>query len=190
MLSLLRLVLDTTDKAIIALPVSSSRVAERMCEVSGATLVWTKLSTPHLMEVASTPGIDFAASQEGGYIFPAFLPAYDGVATFVKTLGLLAASDQRLSDVVSDLPRIHIAHESVVTPWEKKGAVMRTIVEKTKDHEHVLVDGVKVLYDDGWVLVLPDPEEPITHIWAESRSDADARVLAKEYVRRIRQMLR
>ncbi|MDP9073123.1 MAG: sugar phosphate nucleotidyltransferase, partial [Actinomycetota bacterium] len=190
MLSLLRLVLDTTDKAIIALPVSSSRVAEKMCEESGATLVWTKLSTPHLMEVASTPGIDFAASQEGGYIFPAFLPAYDGVATFVKTLGLLAASGQRLSDVVSDLPRIHITHESVVTPWEKKGAVMRTIVEKTKDHEHVLVDGVKVLYDEGWALVLPDPEEPITHVWAESRSDADARVLAKEYVRRIRQMLR
>ena len=190
LLALLRLVLDTTEKPTIALPVSSSRAAEAMCEAAGATLIWTKLSTPHLMEVASTPGIDFAASQEGGYIFPAFLPAYDGVATFVMTLGLLATSGQRLSRVVSKLPRVHIAHESVVTPWEKKGQVMRMIVERTKDNDHILVDGVKVLYEDSWALVLPDPEEPLTHVWAEAASDADARVLAQEYVRRIRQMLR
>ena len=190
LLALLRLVLETIEKPTIALPVSASRVAEAMCEAAGATLIHTKLSTPHLMEVASTPGVDFAASQEGGYIFPAFLPAYDGVATFVKTLGLLASSGRRLSRVVSELPRVHIAHERVVTPWEKKGSVMRLIVEQTKDREHVLVDGVKILYDDGWALVLPDPEEPITHVWAEAAGDADARVRAQEYARRIRQMVR
>jgi mannose-1-phosphate guanylyltransferase/phosphomannomutase len=161
-----------------------------MCEQAGATLIWTKLSTPHLMEIASTPGVDFAASQEGGYIFPAFLPAYDAVATFAKVLGLLAISGQRLSKVVSALPRVHIAHESVVTPWEQKGAVMRTLVELIKDRDLVLVDGVKVIHDDGWALVLPDPEEPVTHVWAEGASDADARMLAQEYARRLRQLLR
>jgi mannose-1-phosphate guanylyltransferase/phosphomannomutase len=190
LLSLLQLVLGTTDKATVALPVSSSRVAESMCQAAGATLIPTKLSTPHLMEVASQPGVDFAASQEGGFIFPAFLPAYDGIATFVKTLGLLAASGRRLSRVVSGLPRVHIAHESVVTPWEKKGSVMRLVVEQTKDHQHDLVDGVKVHYDDGWALVVPDPEEPITHVWAEAGSDGDARSRALEYARRIRQMIR
>jgi mannose-1-phosphate guanylyltransferase/phosphomannomutase len=142
------------------------------------------------MEVASLPGIDFAASQEGGFIFPAFLPAYDGVATFVKTLALLATSGRRLSRVVSALPRVNIAHESVVTPWEKKGSVMRLVVEQTKDRDHELVDGVKVLYEDGWALVVPDPEEPLTHVWAEAATDADARIRAQEYARRIRQMVR
>jgi mannose-1-phosphate guanylyltransferase/phosphomannomutase len=77
-----------------------------------------------------------------------------------------------------------------VTPWEQKGLVMRTIVERTKEREHLLVDGVKVLHDDGWALVVPDPEEPITHVWAEAKSDAEARMRAQEYARRIRQMLR
>jgi mannose-1-phosphate guanylyltransferase / phosphomannomutase len=190
MLALLRLVLMTSDKPTVALPVAAPRVVEAMCEQAGAELVWTKLSTPHLMEIASTPGVDFAASQEGGYIFPSFLPAYDAVATFVQTLGLLAASGQRLSKVVSTLPRLHIAHESVVTPWEQKGLVMRTLVEQIKNRELILVDGVKVIHDEGWALVLPDPEEPVTHAWAEAATDADARVLAQEYARRIRQMLR
>jgi mannose-1-phosphate guanylyltransferase/phosphomannomutase len=190
LLALLELVLGTTDKATVALPVSSSRVAAAMCRAAGATLIQTKLSTPHLMEVASMAGVDFAASQEGGFIFPSFLPAYDGVATFVKTLGLLAASGRRLSRVVSGLPRVHIAHESVVTPWEKKGSVMRLVVEQTKDREHELVDGVKVLYEDGWALVVPDPEEPLTHVWAEAATDADAKTRAQEHARRIRQMIR
>ncbi len=190
LLALLRLVLDTSDKPTVALPVSSTRAVEDMCDQASATLIWTKLSTSHLMEVAATPGVDFAGSQEGGYIFPSFLPAYDAVATCVKTLELLALSHRRLSKVVASLPRVHIVHESVVTPWEQKGLVMRTLVERTKDREMVLVDGVKILHDDGWALVLPDPEEPITHVWAEASSDAEARSLAQDYARRIRQMLR
>ena len=42
---------------------------------------------PHLMEVASTGGVTFAASQMGGFIFPRFLPAFDAVATLVHLLG-------------------------------------------------------------------------------------------------------
>ncbi|HEX3540686.1 MAG TPA: sugar phosphate nucleotidyltransferase [Acidimicrobiales bacterium] len=190
LLAILQLVLETTPKPTVALPVSASRVATAMCEAAGATLIATKLSTAHLMEVASQPGVDFAASQEGGFIFPAFLPAYDAVATFAKILGLLTASRRRLSRLVAGLPRVHIAHESVVTPWDKKGLVMRRIVEQTKDQEQELVDGVKVLYDDGWVLVLPDPEETTSHVWAEAATDADARSRAQEFARRIRQTVR
>jgi mannose-1-phosphate guanylyltransferase/phosphomannomutase len=53
-----------------------------------------------------------------------------------------------------------------------------------------LVDGVKVVEEDGWALVLPDPEEPLTHVWAEADSDAAAEARAKEYVVRLEQLLR
>jgi mannose-1-phosphate guanylyltransferase/phosphomannomutase len=68
--------------------------------------------------------------------------------------------------------------------------VMRTLMEQSKDRRVVLVDGVKVIHDDGWALALPDPEEPVTHIWAEAASGEAARRLAEEYARRIRQMVR
>jgi mannose-1-phosphate guanylyltransferase/phosphomannomutase len=83
-----------------------------------------------------------------------------------------------------------MVHEVVITPWEQKGTVMRTLVEQTQGRDVDLIDGVKVYHDSGWVLVLPDPEEPVTHIWAEGDDGADARTLAQEYARRIRQMLR
>jgi mannose-1-phosphate guanylyltransferase/phosphomannomutase len=195
LMALLHLVLAVADRRggpppTVALPVSVCRAAEAMCDDAGATLLWTKLSTPHLMEVASSPGVRFAASQEGGYIFPAFLPAYDAVATLVETLALLASTGSPLSQVVGRLPPVRVAHEAVVTPWEKKGLVMRMVMDWAKDRDVLLVDGVKVLHDDGWALVFPDPEEPLTHVWAEAATDADGRARAQEYARRIRNLLR
>ncbi len=54
----------------------------------------------------------------------------------------------------------------------------------------VLIDGVKVLHDNAWVLALPDPEEAITHVYAEAATDSEAQRLAREYVLRIRQLVR
>jgi mannose-1-phosphate guanylyltransferase/phosphomannomutase len=186
LLTLLTLVVEANPGCRIALPVAASREAERIAAARGVEIEWTKLSAAHLMEVASTGEVVFAGSQERGFIWPDFLPAYDGTATLLKLMDLLARTGRTLSSVTRGLARVHIAHEGVATPWERKGAVMREMVERSKGRELVLVDGVKILHGDGWALVLPDPEEPIVHVWAEAGSDHEARQLAAEYARRIR----
>jgi len=187
LLALCDLVTEAHPGARVALPVSVSRAAEEIVAARGATIVWTKLSAAHLMEVASRGDVTFAASQEGGFIWPDFLPAYDAVATLVRVLDLLARTGRSLADTADAMPATHLAHEEVPVPWERKGAVMRETVERAKGRELVLVDGVKILHDAGWALVLPDPEHPTVHVWAEGASGADAERLAAEYARRIHQ---
>jgi len=190
LLALVCLVAESIDGARIALPVSVTEAAERLAVERGAEIVWTKRSDAHLMEVASEGKVSFAASAHGGFIWPDFLPAYDATATLAKLLDLLVASGRTLSSVVATLPRVHLAHETVPTPWERKGAVMRELVERESERDLLLVDGVKVLRADGWALVLPDPEEALTHVWAESDGENAARQLAQEYARAIRQAIR
>jgi mannose-1-phosphate guanylyltransferase/phosphomannomutase len=67
--------------------------------------------------------------------------------------------------------------------------VMRTMLESVASEDVVLVDGVKVLEEDGWALIVPDPQEPWTHVWAEGQSDVEARARAHEYTVRIRRVL-
>jgi mannose-1-phosphate guanylyltransferase/phosphomannomutase len=190
LLAYVTLVSGHLDDRCIAVPLSATSHVDRLAADQGAEVVRTKLSTASLMETASDPSVGFAASTDGGFILPAFLPAFDAAAAMVKLLELLALEGIALSKVVEGLPTVHIHHETVVTPWEQKGTVMRTLVELSKDREVDLIDGVKVRHDDGWALALPDPEEPITHIWAEAATDSAARRLAQEYARRIRQLLR
>jgi mannose-1-phosphate guanylyltransferase/phosphomannomutase len=190
LLVLVTLVCRSRAGARLALPVSVSREAERIAETHGARITWTKLSAAHLMEVAGQGGIDFAASQEGGFIWPDVIPAYDAVATLLHLLDLLVRVDEKLSDVSAAIPPIFVAHEEVPTPWDSKGAVMREIVERSKGEELVLVDGVKIIRPEGWVLVLPDPELPSTHVWAEGDTDLEARRLVAVQAGRIAEIAR
>jgi mannose-1-phosphate guanylyltransferase/phosphomannomutase len=190
LLALLTLVSGHLLGDTVALPVTVTSHAEAIASEHGVRVRRTKLATSALMDAASEPGVGFSGSTDGGFILPGFLPAFDAAANLVKVLELLARTGERLSTVVGRLPRTHVAHETVVTPWEQKGMIMRSLVEMSKDRDVQLIDGVKVRHDDGWALALPDPEEPVTHVWAEAATDAEAKALVKEYARRIRQLLR
>jgi mannose-1-phosphate guanylyltransferase/phosphomannomutase len=67
---------------------------------------------------------------------------------------------------------------------------MRELVERPPAGEVVLIDGVKVVGSDGWTLLVPDPEEPVTHVWAEADSGDAATRLALGQADTIRQALR
>jgi mannose-1-phosphate guanylyltransferase/phosphomannomutase len=189
LLAYVELVSDHLLGDTIALPVNTTRCARDIAMAHGVHVVPTKLSTPALMAAANDPGVGFAADGSGGYILPGFLPAFDGAAALLKMLDLLARSHRSLSAVIDGLPKVHLVHETVVTPWEQKGMVMRSLMEMGSRNVE-LVDGVKINHQNGWMLALPDPEDPVTHIWAEAGTDAEARQLAQEYARRIRQLVR
>ncbi len=104
----------------VALPVNVTSAADGILEQHGIQVVWTKLSSAALMDAATEPGVGFAGNQNGNFILPGFMPGFDAAATFVKVLDLLAFHDVRLSDVVESLPRVHVVHETVVTPGTRR----------------------------------------------------------------------
>ena len=190
LLALVKLVCEQRPGSRLALPVSVSREAERLGQRNGAPITWTKLSAAHLMEVAGSGEVDFAASQEGGFIWPAFLPrtTRSPRSCTCSTCSRRAAARCRRSS--PRCPQTHVAHDIVPTPWERKGTVMRGVMERAKDFPTVLVDGVKIVYPEGWALVLPDPELAITHVWAEGASDVEARRLVAIHAGQVAELTR
>ena len=96
-----------------------------------------------------------------------------------------------MAEIVAATPLMPIVHQEVATPLEHKGLIMRTLMEQLTDEgvDLVLVDGIKVVSDQGWTLVVPDPEDPVTHVWAEGSDRAESEALASSYVERITRML-
>ena len=43
------------------------------------------------------------------------------------------------------------------------------------------MDGIKVFEPEGWVQVLPDPDEPVFHVYAEGESLEDSHRLEEKY---------
>jgi mannose-1-phosphate guanylyltransferase/phosphomannomutase len=190
LLALVALRAPSLDGSRVAIPVSASSRVTALVESLGGSVILTPTSTAGIMAAAGDPFVALAGNTDGRMVVPGFMPAFDAAATFLSLLELLATSSRSLADVIDDLPPVHMVERQVVTPWEQKGSVMRILVEQSKDREVDLVDGVRIRHDDGWALVLPDPEEPTTAVIAEADSETAASRLADEYVRRIEQLIR
>jgi len=157
----------------VALPVTTTRVAEDVCHYHGVQVDWTPTSLHGLYEAAAGKDVIFAADGKGGFVVPGFSRSIDGIAAFAQLLGLVARTRLTLSQIKARIPEANLLKRSMPTPWAAKGMVMRTVVEAAGDHDMDTTDGVRVIEPGrGWILVLPDPSEAVTHLWAEGK-DAD-----------------
>jgi len=176
LLAVLDLVAAERRRGRVALPVTTTRVAEQVCRFHGVQVTWTPTSMDALTKAAAADDVIFAADGRGGFVVPEFARTIDGLAIFVRLLGLVARTRLTLSQIDARIPAAHLLRRSVPTPWAAKGGVMRTIVESATDQDLELdtTDGVRVIEQGrGWALVLPDPSDAVTHLWAEG-DDADS----------------
>jgi mannose-1-phosphate guanylyltransferase / phosphomannomutase len=189
LLLFLRLIGSNGRRGKLAFPITVTSQVDRLLEGSGLEVVRTPASLADLTKAAAEDGVIFAGAVGGGYVFPEFLPAYDAVASLCKLLELFAPVRRPLSELVADLPAPTLVHRQLPCPWAMKGIVMRLLTERLRDRELDLLDGIKVFDRRGWAQVLPDPDEPLIHIYAEGRTEEDSKVLEDEYHRMVEEIL-
>jgi mannose-1-phosphate guanylyltransferase/phosphomannomutase len=181
LLLFLRLIGSNGRHGKLAFPITVTSQVDRLLEGSGLEVVRTPASLGDLTKAAAEDGVIFAGAVGGGYVFPEFLPAYDATASLCKLLELLAPVRRPLSELVADLPAPTLVHRQLACPWALKGVVMRLLTERLRDRELDLTDGIKVFGERGWAQILPDPDEPIVHIYAEGATVDDSKALEAEF---------
>jgi mannose-1-phosphate guanylyltransferase / phosphomannomutase len=189
LLLFLRLIGSNGRRGKLAFPITVTSQVDRLLEGSGLEVVRTPASLAELTKAAAEDGVIFAGAVGGGYVFPEFLPAYDAIASLCKLLELLAPVRGPLSDLVADLPKPTLVHRQLPCPWALKGVVMRVLTERLRDQRTDLLDGIKVFDERGWAQVLPDPDEPLVHIYAEGRTEEDSKALEEEYRRMVEEIM-
>lgn len=175
-----RLLFQAHGGGIIAVPVTAPSIFERIATKHGGEIVRTKINPYSQMEAALMDGVLMSTDGEGGFIFPSFHPGMDAMFTAAKILELTIKRGERLSEVVNSLPSYAMLHTKVGCRWEDKGKVMRMLNEQYKNGSEQ-VDGVRINLGDEWVLILPDPDRPLFHIFAESQSSDQAQILIDKY---------
>jgi len=120
--------------------------------------------------------VGLAGDESGAYVFPDFHPGLDGLFAMARLLEMLALSGRALDSIVGALPLADVAHLTVPCPVEAKGKVMRHLIEATTGTAVELIDGVKVRRADQWVAMIPDPIQPLFHMYAEPGVGTEALV--------------
>jgi mannose-1-phosphate guanylyltransferase/phosphomannomutase len=161
-------------------PITATDRVDELVAGSALEVVRTQHSLGDLTRAATEDEVVLAAAPTGGFVFPDVVPGYDAVTTLCKLLELLARQEVPLSELVAELPRPTLVHRELHCPWSRKGLVMRLVNEHLADRRLDLMDGVKAYDDRGWVQILPDPDEPLVHLYAEGATEELTGELADE----------
>ncbi len=185
LLMITSLFLSSNKAQKIAVPVVASMGVEEIASEYGVKVIRVRNDHLAMMDAVSSLKVDFVGGTKGGFIFPGFQLGADGMYDVIKILELMAKTKKRLGDLRGELEQFYWIKEMMPCDWSKKGQVMRKLIQYTEQSNRELIDGVRVLLDDSWVLVVPDRRKANFHIYIESKDKSMAEKLFKEYSQKI-----
>ncbi|MDQ5810323.1 MAG: sugar phosphate nucleotidyltransferase [Actinomycetota bacterium] len=189
---MLACVMDRMRPQKAVLPINLSHGYADLVERGGGTAELSRTGIGNVAIKAARIRADLAGLADGSYIFPAFLPAPDCFMTLARAVELfsgepLSHTRQRFGDSFGN-----VARERLECPWSAKGRVMRGLAERFGgDPDAILTEGVRLNVDGGWVLMLPDPDNPVFYVYAEPEGGNGTRQedLMGEYVELVRSLI-
>jgi len=182
------LFLSTQQAHKIAIPVVGSMAVDEIAEQYGVEVIRVKNDHQAMMAANVDDKVDYVGGTRGGFIFSGFQPGADAMFASAKILELMAKSGKRFADMRKKYADLIFKTEDVPCNWRKKGQVMRNLIDHTKDENRLLVDGVRIKRPDSWILIAPDREKDLFHIFTESRDKKQAQKNLKEFREKIKQM--
>jgi len=165
----------------IVIPANVSRVAERIAGAYDVPVERAGITQAGLIAAAAADGVMFAGAPDGGYVFPDFQPGFDAIMSVAAVLELLALEHKPLSELRAEVPLSALIHQRAPVPWSLKGLAMRELSERVTGLRDQHADGIRVEENGGWAQLVPDPDEPLFHIYAEGATDDESVELARRY---------
>ena len=172
-----REMLKENDGGIIVTTVATSQAIYDIADEFNGEVIATAVGDLLVARKLKDENGLFGGEENGGLIFPDFIYGRDAVMTVAKILEILAKSKKPMSELVSELPVYYASKMKIECSDDQKSFVMESIadeIKNTTDFDLDLTDGVKILKEDGWVIIRPSGTEPIFRCFAESDSQQKA----------------
>ena len=184
LMALLALInLNGNESATLALPVTMPEAVVEHARIRGCQVKRTRTAPWAQMQTAWDDEV--AGSQ---LHFPQFFFYGDALAALGMIIEYLAREGRPLSRLIESLPSFATANREVEVAWDDKGKVLRRLAEEAGESQVEIPEGIKLRHPEGWALVLPDADEPVCRVFAESLNYETAESLTDMYAQKIREI--
>ena len=163
--------------SVLVTPVSSGRLIEDVAKAAGATIDWTVVGSVVVSHRVVEIDAALGGEENGGVFYPPHQAVRDGAMTVAQLIEIVATENKSLSQLVDELPTYRSVKKKVPVPPAKKSAILDALLALTDDQERITLDGVKLIFKEGWVLMRPSGTEPLWRCFAEAKDEATAESL-------------
>ncbi|RLI72129.1 phosphoglucosamine mutase [Archaeoglobales archaeon] len=169
----------------VVTPVSSSKCIEDAIVEAGGEIVYTAVGSPVVAETMIKTKAVFGGEGNGGLVFPEHLYARDGAMGAAKVLELMASENKKISEFVESIPKYYTIKEKV--PCRDKLKLLEGLKEEFPDAN--FIDGARIDYESGWLLIRPSGTEPIARIFAEGKDERTAKEIFEIGMKAVKKIL-
>ena len=181
LVSLIVLKSGTADSLV--LPYTASETIEAMARGYGVEVIRTKSNPSNWMnEMLKAGGAGDGAKLQYALNFDAIWGA-GSIINFLADKGI------KLSELVDELPKFHYVKREIECDWKDKGRIIKEIINRNRDRDLELFEGVKIKDKKGWALVLPDSERPVFNVYAEGPSEEYAAELSAALSEKVKELM-
>jgi phosphoglucosamine mutase len=148
----------------------------------GFKIIRTKVGDTYVSEELQKGG-DFGGEPSGSWVFPNISLCPDGIYAAAQVVAI--ASQHKISQLVDSLPYYPILRGSI----NSEGVSMSRLEQRLMSMKPLTVsniDGNKLNFEDGWLLIRASGTEPKIRITAEAKSEARLHYLYDNSIRIIK----
>jgi len=174
----------------IITPVSSSRLIKDIADEYGGKVVWTKVGSVIVSHVMKKEKAKLGGEENGGVFYGPHQPVRDGAMTTALILDIIAKTDRKLSELLTELPLYYIEKDKIECPNKLKEEVLKELVTRVHDLTIDTIDGVKIWFPDASsILIRPSGTEPIYRFYAERKTKEKAIQIINEYKTKLQEII-
>lgn len=165
----------------VMVTVATSNVVEDYVRSNGGEVVYTAVGSPIVARTMAAKGGIFGGEENGGLIFADHQFCRDGAMGVARMLECIALHG-RLGLQVVELPEYTTIKAALECPEQLKARIPEMVASRHKGERVNTTDGVRIDYDDGWVLLRPSGTEPKFRIYSESKDPGVAESRSKAFI--------
>jgi phosphomannomutase len=147
---------------------SSSRMACDIAQRHNASCVVSAVGEANVADLMIERKAVYGGEGNGGTIDPRVGYVRDSFVAMAQVLDLMAARKQSITELVKSLPRYEIHKATISMANESVPKLQQALAREFSDARSNHQDGLRLDWDDAWLLVRPSNTEPIVRAVAEA----------------------
>lgn len=146
---------------------------------TGGELIKTPVDA--ILKGLDNSDVIFAGDEPGKYIFPHFQSCADAIFASIKMIDIICTEDKPLSRLAEEIPEYHRTGFSVKCDHELKSKAIELLKNELKEKGELnTVDGVRVDFDNSYILIRASCFEPLLKIYLEAEKAERLSQLTRE----------
>ena len=159
---------------------SSSRMSGDIARRQGVPFYRSKVGEANVTTMMQKCDAVFGGEGNGGPIDPRVGFVRDSFVGMALVLDAMASRGKRLSELVAELPSYEICKTKISLNRARFDAATENLKSRFPEAKADDMDGLRLDWDDKWLLVRASNTEPIVRVIAEAPTQDEARKLCSE----------